>query len=611
MLALLLLAAALRFHRLGEQSLWYDEGVAYAHSLRSLPELIPHLQRNVHLPAYFALLGMWEDLAGAAEFALRAPSAWFSLLSVALAFALGKRLFGPAAGLLAAAMLACNSFSVYYAQEARMYAMLTAVAGASFWLFGELMNGQTRRRSVVGLGLLNGLGMYTHVAYALVIAAQLAVALIASCAGRRPQPLLRMVAAASLTLALFAPWLPTALSQISAQPNLAAPQPLHATLRAILNHLAFGVAHEWSAGPPIVAALALILACLLHLRDRNFWKTLLPVVWVAIAVAFYLALGLTTRYLRFLLPAGLAFALWMGGGFSALRSLEIRRGPAWARRAGGLAAIVLAGLILFSLLAGLGPLYAHPDFQRDDMRGLARQIASELGPGDAILVSAAGLEELLRYYYRGDAPVYGLPTSADPAVTEAQVLEITRGHGRVFAIFYGSEEQDPTRAVERSLNLGSHQASQEWVGDLRFARYIAAPSMPEPVELDLPFGDSIRLRAYWTSGSAVERGDHLLAGFSWVAGARLAIPYKVFMQLLDAAGRLVAQRDSEPGGGTLPTTSWQAGHIIVDRHALRIPADLPSGEYRLIAGLYDSNDPSARLPVGDKDYVELGTIEVD
>ena len=91
-LAILLLATALRFHRLGEQSLWYDEGVAYAHSLRTLPELIQILPRNVHAPAYFALLGWWQDLTGSSEFALRALSALCSILSVAWTYALGRRL---------------------------------------------------------------------------------------------------------------------------------------------------------------------------------------------------------------------------------------------------------------------------------------------------------------------------------------------------------------------------------------------------------------------------------------------------------------------------------------------------------------------------------------
>ena len=142
-IVILLLATALRFHRLGAQSLWYDEGVAYAHSLRTLPELIPLLQRNVHVPAYFTLLGWWQDLTGSSEFALRMLSALFSVISIAWTYALGARLFHPIAGLSAAALVALNSFSIYYAQEARMYAMLAAIAGASMWLFVGALRGST------------------------------------------------------------------------------------------------------------------------------------------------------------------------------------------------------------------------------------------------------------------------------------------------------------------------------------------------------------------------------------------------------------------------------------------------------------------------------------
>ncbi len=81
------------------------------------------------------------------------------------------------------------------------------------------------------------------------------------------------------------------------------------------------------------------------------------------------------------------------------------------------------------------------------------------------------------------------------------------------------------------------------------------------------------------------------------------------MQLLDANGVLVAQRDSEPQGGLAPTTTWQPGDAISDRHALLI--DLPPGSYTLIAGLYDLDNPSARLPVNDGgDYLQLATITV-
>ena len=622
--AILLLATAARFHRLGAQSLWYDEGVAHAHSLRSLPQLIPLLQRNVHVPAYFTLLGFWQDLSGSSEFSLRMLSALFSVFGVAMTYALSRRLLPPVAGLAGTAFCALNSFSVYYAQEARMYAMLTAVAVASMWLFsGWLRRGRSGSgaRLLIALGLANAIGLYTHVAYALVILAQLAVAALEVCqclllrrTSWRSSRLrwLKLFFSYGLTLILFLPWLPVALSQLGAQPNLAQPLALEAMLRRIPGALAFGFNYEMSLdGAAIIGGFLLLVGLIpLFLSRGARWKAALPIVWAAVSVLIYLALGLGERYLRFLLPAQTAVALWLGAGFWALWRLPI--GDRWRIPPLGvkLAATGFAALYLLAQLAGLERLYHHPDFQRDDVRGLTARIESELGEGDALLVSAAGFKEVLDYYYRGDAPVYGLPTSADPRDTARDVLRIAQSHGRIFAIFYGSEEQDPERAVERSLNAHTYQASQEWVGDLRFARYIAADEAFERRGLDLAFGDVIRLSEYWLSGEAVGRGDFLLAGFTWLATEGPATRYKVFLQLLDGEGRLVAQRDSEPGGGALPTTSWEPSQSYRDLHALRIPADLPAGGYRLIAGLYDINDPMARLPVGEGAFVELGKIEV-
>jgi hypothetical protein len=52
------------------------------------------------------------------------------------------------------------------------------------------------------------------------------------------------------------------------------------------------------------------------------------------------------------------------------------------------------------------------------------------------------------------------------------------------------------------------------------------------------------------------------------------------------------------------------GETIVDNHALALP-NLPAGDYTLILGLYDANNSTARLAVGDGDYFVLGTITID
>ncbi len=629
LLAILLLATAVRFHRLGEQSLWYDEGVAYAHSLRTLPELIPLLQRNVHLPAYFTLLGWWQDWTGSSEFALRALSALFSIVSVAWTYALGKVLFHPGAGLAAAALVALNSFSIYYAQEARMYAMLTAIAGGSMWLYIGLLRGlpplRPRWLAVMSLGLLNALGFYTHIAYALIILTQVLLAALwlgRSCyrdRGEEPamkrnlRLLIQFVLVNLLTLMLVLPWLPVSIQQVFAQPNLSQPIATDQLLRLLFGTLAFGITFEQAVGNlGFVIVFLMLFGLLPGPRRHNSRQLLFPVMWLLVSVAIYAYLGLTTRYLRFLLPAQLAVALWLGRGAWMLWQPPFRESHMALRAVFKLVALIALGALLMTQFSGLALLYHGREFQRDDVRGLVGRIESELREGDAVLVSAAGLQEVLSYYYRGDAPVYGLPTSADAGDTASAVLQMTLMHRRIFTIFYGSEEQDPKRAVEINLNAHSYQASQEWVGDIRFARFIvpADESFNERRSPDLPFGDVIRLAHYWTSAKPVARGEYLLVGIFWLANGTPETRYKVFVQLLDMEGRLVAQRDSEPAGGTWPTSSWEAGYNYYDYHALLIPEELPTGEYTLIAGLYDINDPAARLPVGDSSYVDLGTIEV-
>ncbi len=620
-LALILLAAAFRFHRLDEQSLWYDEGVSYAHSLRSPLEVIPRLHSDVHVPAYFALHGLWQNLTGTSEFALRAMSALFSVISVAWAYALGKRLLHPGVGLAAAALVALNSFSIYYAQEARMYAMLAATAGASMWLFAGCLRSQSGR-NMIGLGLINALGMYTHVAYALVILSQLSVlalVVLSSLLKERPMSLafgsLRRIATWALvpnltTLLLFAPWLPISLERVFAQPNLSAAAAPHQALGMILGHLAVGNTYDTASDIWIYGICIILLFGLLPAPGGQKWRwdALLPLAWVLVSLAGYLYLELTDRYLRFLLPAQLGLALWMGRGVWILASWRLRRTGAALGILPKLAAGISVGAIFLAQASSLPRLYHAPEFQRDDMRALVRIIEAELGAEDALIVSGTGLEELLRYYYTAGAPVYGLPNSADAQQTRDETLEIVAARERLHVILYGEAEQDPKRVLETTLNRYAFEISEAWFDDFRYLQYARPADLGDPVQIDRRFGADIRLRSFALSADSVAAGDLLQIQLRWTADRRPDQRYKVFLQLLNGAGALVAQRDSEPVGGSAPATAWQPGDVIVDNHGLLIPADLPAGAYRLIAGLYDIDDPAARLLTEGESYVALAEI---
>lgn len=77
----------------------------------------------------------------------------------------------------------------------------------------------------------------------------------------------------------------------------------------------------------------------------------------------------------------------------------------------------------------------------------------------------------------------------------------------------------------------------------------------------------------------------------WSALQRMEASYTGFVHLLDKAGQIVAQDDHLPLQGRRPTNTWAAGEVVEDAFELRLPADLPSGRYRLEIGLYDANAP--------------------
>ncbi len=122
-IGILLLGFALRVYRLGVDSLWYDETVSALLARKSLAEMWAHTVRDIHPPLYYALLHFWRLLAGGSEYSLAFLSVWFSVGGVAMVGYLGRRLFGARVGLLAALLMAVNPFSIWYAQEVRMYAL--------------------------------------------------------------------------------------------------------------------------------------------------------------------------------------------------------------------------------------------------------------------------------------------------------------------------------------------------------------------------------------------------------------------------------------------------------------------------------------------------------
>jgi len=85
----------------------------------------------------------------------------------------------------------------------------------------------------------------------------------------------------------------------------------------------------------------------------------------------------------------------------------------------------------------------------------------------------------------------------------------------------------------------------------------------------------------------------------WDARAAFDAPYTVFVHYLRDGGQ-IAQHDGQPGHGLLPTTLWQPGDLILDEHPLP-DLTLESARDRLRLGLYRS-DTGEHLPLLDARY---------
>lgn len=629
-LVLLLLAAGLRFYALDGQSFWNDEGNSYGQALRSPTDIWVNAAADIHPPGYYWLLAGWRVLTGESEFALRALSVFASILSAACAFALARRLYGCTAGLVAMAVVAVNTFSITYAQEARMYALLALTGAASTWALVLVLHGAGRGR-VIALALTTTAGLYTNYAYAGVLALHVVMGLAwlvwvapSNVRYNVRGTFLRLTAGYSAALVLFLPWLPTALNQVTSWGSTGDPIPASEAIPVALGYLIKGNTYTVT-GISVAAVLLLALGLLPTIGTRRadrrtLWALALPPLWVILTLGGFLALELfRPANLKFLLPAQIGMALWLGRGAWALWKLNIPRQSRAAQLAPKFAALASAALLVLGGWGGLDALYNAPEFRRDDYRGIVREILADGGAGSAVILNGPGQREVFEYNaarQNVDFTVYPLPVGMTPdrAATEQAIADILAAHPRVYGVFWGTDERDPQRIVETALAARAYPLDDRWFGSVRLVRYVSPDDSASTTPLDgaeFTFdGGDITLHGYRLGGTALAPGGVLTLDLDWSTDAPIPVPLVVTVQLLDADGRLVTQRDSQPANATAPAQTWTPGQRITDRHALVIPNDLAPAQYRLIVALYTPGDTFSRLPVGGSDALTLTELSV-
>jgi 4-amino-4-deoxy-L-arabinose transferase-like glycosyltransferase len=151
--------------------------------------------------------------------------------------------------------------------------------------------------------------------------------------------------------------------------------------------------------------------------------------------------------------------------------------------------------------------------------------------------------------------------------------------------------------------------AKEDLGSVRVGETKLAPpktQAPPDHPLEVALSDRVALLGYDLSSQSVAPGETVTLTLHWQAQATPSADYQVFVHLLGADPEPVAQGDGPPLMGDYPTSVWAPGEVIIDSHAVVLPADVPLGQYRLLVGMYNL-DTLVRLPRldGTGDSIEI------
>jgi mannosyltransferase len=397
-----LIAAHLRLRFLAAKSFWLDEGVSAEIARLRWSQFFQVLwHREANMALYYVLLHFWMKL-GSGEAFVRGLSVLFAVATIPAIYALGRRLFGSAAGLIAAWLLAMNAYHVSYSQEARSYALVIFLVTLSTWFLVRNLQEPASARWFI-YALISALAVYAHFFAALVIIAQaasLAWLRGTNFAWRDYARSLRWIVYMIAPLAFVA-------ARIGGAPVDWIP---HTSARIV-----FGFFSELSgSGGNWLFALDAVAVALAafgvwrasRARDRATsaaaWPYVLVFAWLFVPVVITVAASLfrpffVARYLIICLPA---LMLLVAAGIARVRPKAL----AW---------LFAAAISILSLAATRQYLHHDSAMYREDWRSASAYILDHAQPADGIFFTP--LSRLPYEYYRSQRN----PIPAGPMVLDA------------------------------------------------------------------------------------------------------------------------------------------------------------------------------------------------
>ncbi|MHB1131297.1 MAG: glycosyltransferase family 39 protein [Chloroflexota bacterium] len=608
----------MRLYHLSFQSLWWDEGISLYLASLDISSLLwnKDFALDLHPPLYHIALSVWTAAVGADTFAARSFSALAGTLNVPLLYVVAARLADRRVGIGAAWLLAVSPLSIYYSQELRMYALMPLLATASMYAFLRILqspNGRASSFAVACYALSTAAGLWTYYYLALQVVVQnvfFGLWWLWRRTGIRP-----WLSGQVCAVVLFVPWLLFAGTSLIGSPDLQVSGDAYgwgevghfARVFAAAFSVGFDAVTPWSDWAAIGFYILAVLGLLVR-QERFSGGNVLVVLWLLVPplLAFAIATQRAFLFPRFVLFSAFALYVLAGGGL------------AWLWRRTWILGLLALTLVTAASALGLSHHYTVPRtaYASSDYLPLVARLRVLAEPSDLVLANQAWGAGYARAYLPDPAPTVGWSQpdwSADPERARQAATALLERHGRTWLLSWCEDRRCPPDPLAVSLGEVGTRRYTEQVGEFTLRLFSASglSAVSSPLSnRGESFAGTIALDgALVTSGNVLRPGQTVSVQAFWRAQTAPAADYTVFAQMLGPDGRVYGQQDSQPLGGTQPTSGWRVGEVTVDNYAFELAPGAPEGPYRLIMGWYEAKT-GTRLQVGGGDFVEVGRFEL-
>jgi hypothetical protein len=437
---LTILAAALRFWRLGDWSFDSDEVWMLQDSLdlntknpRPLLYLLNHYLVSPFLPLD--------------EFGLRLLPAVFGVLVVPVFYLVCRRLVGTRAALFGALLLAVSPLLVYYSQFARYWSLVFLLS--TVYPYAIYLGLRERNRRMLALGLVTGgLAVVAHPSSIFPVAG-LGVLMVATYRNREQRAQLwsrwtfpwaasLLVIVVGLVAVRFIPMLQGWIVAHDKQPGETVFL-LHASSVQGVKQVAYLLGFVESLTLPLVLAGTLGMYLLWQGRGRPL--ALMLASMFIFPLVFLVLLSFRTPVSAFyLLSTVPVFFIGAGVFLDRLADVDLGLRARWLISATVAAMIVAAGAPTL--------VSQYRDGRRWDFRGVARWLDGRLAPEDVVFSDQA---QVLAFYLRG-TPVQRLRADPAPLTQAVRALHKSRGGGTLWIVAPAASHAFRTNPNLRSLN---------------------------------------------------------------------------------------------------------------------------------------------------------------